>query len=66
MAEARSKAEWTRTASQMAMLANIHRDPKKHRPYAPDDFNPHAKKRTRAIPVPLSILKTLFVDQKGR
>jgi hypothetical protein len=60
MAEARSKAEWTRTAAAMALLANVNRDPKRHRPYVGDDFNPHASKRVRAIPVPLSVLKTIF------
>jgi len=41
MAESRSKAEWGRTASLMALLANVNRDPKKHRPFRPSDFDPH-------------------------
>lgn len=38
MRNARECAEWMRTASQMAQLANIHRDPKKGRPRRPSDF----------------------------
>jgi hypothetical protein len=44
MAESRSKAEWGRTASLMALLANVNRDPKKHRPFRPSDFDPHEAK----------------------
>ena len=63
MAEGRSRESWNHTASVMAMLANVHRDPKKHRPYGASDFNPYA---AEAQPVPktkdLSILKAVFVD----
>jgi hypothetical protein len=45
MAEARSGADWARTAHVLALLANVHRDPKKTPPFTPDDWNPHAQKR---------------------
>ena len=40
MAEARIKDAWSRTSSLMALLANVNRDPKKHRPFKPSDFAP--------------------------
>ncbi len=41
MHEGSLKAQWMQTSSIMALLANIHRDPKKRRKaYRPDDFNP--------------------------
>ena len=41
MATARQEADWSRTASIMAMLANINRDPKKRRrPFEAFDFMP--------------------------
>lgn len=47
MAEARQKAAWERAASLMALLANIHRDPKKGRVFHPHDFNPYAASEKR-------------------
>jgi len=41
MAESRSHAEWGRVASLMALIANVNRDPQKHRPFRPGDFDPH-------------------------
>ncbi len=44
MREARDKSEWNRTASLLALLANIHRDPKRRaQPFAPADFHPYEK-----------------------
>jgi len=68
MAEARGRDEWSRAAAGMAHLANIHRDPKKHRPFVPDDFNPYAESEERDLVIKhcdVSVLKTIFVDQKG-
>ena len=42
MAEARGRADWARTASLMALVANTNRDPKKTRPFRPSDFDPYA------------------------
>ncbi len=39
------KADWQRTASLMALLANCHRNPKKSKPYKPSDFYPFAESR---------------------
>jgi len=63
MAEGRSREAWNHTAAQMALLANVNRDSKKHGPYGASDFHPYA---AESKPVPktkdLSILKAVFVD----
>lgn len=41
MAEARSRAEWGRMSSLMALTANVHLLPR--RPLKPSDFDPYAK-----------------------
>ncbi len=41
MAEGRGQAEWGRTSSLMALVANVNRDPKKHAAFTPDNFNPY-------------------------
>ncbi len=48
MAESRAKERWAHTSSVMALIAETNRNPKKRgRPFAPDDFNPFARKRKR-------------------
>jgi hypothetical protein len=45
MFEGRQKAEWARTSSSMALLAELNRDrQKKSTPFSPADFNPYAEK----------------------
>jgi hypothetical protein len=63
MAEARSRAEWARTAALLALNANLHRDPK-HRAFTPDDFNPFksdAPADFKEKVKDLSILREVFV-----
>lgn len=43
MAEGRSRDEWTRTASMMALIANVNRDPNKAA-FLPSDFLPEGMK----------------------
>ena len=43
MAEGHSRDIWSATSAMMALIANVNRDPRKHRPYEPKDFNPHGK-----------------------
>ncbi len=38
--------QWLHTSSQMALLANCHRDPKKAKAYTPDYFDPFEQKKT--------------------
>jgi hypothetical protein len=47
----------------MALVANIHRDPKRSRRLNPSDFDPFAKVQ-RPIPVGVSVLKDVFIDGK--
>lgn len=52
------------------LIANIHRDPKKTRPFKPKDFDPYAKLDRFRQPVAdkqsLSILKEALVAHKPR
>lgn len=50
MAEARRREDWSRTAELMALMANIHRDPRRRRePFTGQDFSPFgARARGRA------------------
>lgn len=71
MAEGRSHAEWGRTSSLMALVANVNRDPKKRRrPFTPSEFNPHiAGRRRRGVPVSVDRLADEMVrvgQAKGR
>jgi hypothetical protein len=70
LAEARQRDQWNHTASVMALIANVNRDPKKGRPAKPDDFHPLRKYTTRTEPserqpaiADISILKAIFVDR---
>jgi len=67
MADARHTNEWNHTSALLAMLANTHRDPKKTGPFKPGDFHPGIKRAAPSEPLPkvdISILKTVFVDQR--
>lgn len=69
MAEARSKDAWARTSAVMALLANLHRDPKKTRPFRPIDFDPYAvrDKHDEAIVVEdMAVLRQAFEGHKER
>lgn len=66
MAEGRTQENWNHTASVLAMLANVNRDPKKGRPLRPADFHPLMTPASDPPPLkaPVSLLKTIFVDAK--
>jgi hypothetical protein len=65
MAEARSRERWNHTAALLALLANCHRDPRRRRPYRPDDFLPTPPARPTPVPITdLSILKAVFIDRR--
>jgi hypothetical protein len=66
MGEARSQMLWTHTSSVMALLANVHRDAKKTRPFKPADFNPHSRRPAVQLEkAEISLLKELFVGAQG-
>lgn len=66
MTHARQQDAWNHTASVLAMLANVNRDPKKGRAFKPTDFHPMPETKRRTEPPPLKgeigMLKTVFVD----
>ena len=65
MAEGRGRDLWAHTSAVLALVANVHRDPKKSQSFKPADFNPHLTETKRRSPLiktkDLSILKTVFV-----
>jgi hypothetical protein len=68
MAHARQQDGWNHTASVLAMLANVNRDPKKRRAFKPADFHPIPAARRAESPPPLKgeigMLKKVFVDRQ--
>ena len=59
MAEGKLRHDWQRTASTMALIANIHRSPGR-RAFRPADFDPFAVTKT----APLTVLRDVFVDRR--
>jgi len=71
MAEARSREAWNRASAAMALLANIHRDPKKGRAFRPSDFNPYEAAARHDAGIRLTrgnigLLKQVFVKGKEK
>ena len=69
MAEAKQHDLWNYASGVMALLANIHRDPKKGRALRPQDFHPlaHAKasrSQRQPLKADISVLKSVFVDNR--
>jgi hypothetical protein len=68
MVESRQSTDWNHTASILAMIAAVNRDPKKGRMPRPSDFHPFLKKHGKpAEPVirkgqGFGILRQVFVD----
>lgn len=68
MAEARSKATWGHTSSVLALIANVNRDPRKGKPFMPDQFNPHAgggRKRRKGKRVSVAQLTDEIMELAG-
>jgi pyruvate-formate lyase-activating enzyme len=66
MVDEREDRQWYHTASIMAMIAEVHRDAKKHRkPYSAIQFHPmHRNKPVAPVEqVDIRILKSIFVDR---
>lgn len=49
MAQARQRSEWARTQSVMALLANIHRDPRRSKVFQPEDFDPFKSEKLGTV-----------------
>ncbi|MCX7804796.1 MAG: hypothetical protein N3A38_06350 [Planctomycetota bacterium] len=73
MAEGRVRADWGRMSVLLALLANVHRDPKRTRAFRPEDFDPFAKAdATERKPITTigrgrgwGLLRAVFVNRKG-
>jgi hypothetical protein len=65
MAEGCQRERWAHTSAQMALIANVNRDPKKRSAFQPADFNPFIKQKRLPITMTgVRILKTVFVDNR--
>jgi len=64
MAEALRKHDWSMTSSMMALIANAHRDPKKHGPFKPTDFDPTSRSHAQPIKTGVGVLKDVFIDKR--
>lgn len=63
MADGRMRERWSHTASLMALLANVHRDPRKGKRFTPADFDPFArgsKRKPPAMPADITVLRDVF------
>ena len=51
MAEGLGRERWAHTSMLCVLIANAHRDPKKHRPFKLSDFDPYARmdRRSRKV-----------------
>ncbi len=63
MEKARSGANWEMLSWVLSNVANM--NPYRTREFSPSEFNPLTKQRPVEIPkVPVSVLKTVFIDGK--
>jgi len=66
MTGARRQDQWSHTAAVMALVANVHRNPKKRsKPYSPAEFHPLVERKPVTIEkAGIRILKRVFVDRR--
>jgi hypothetical protein len=64
MLDGKQRHDWSIASAVMALMANIHRDPKRSRRITPSDFDPFAKRSPaqRHAKVDVSVLKDVFID----
>ncbi len=46
------RGQWAQTSLICALIANAHRDPRKHRPFKAADFDPYARREPVAAAAP--------------
>lgn len=65
MGEARLDEHWAHTASILALIANVNRDPKKTGPFKPSDFLPRRQSSSQMTTekADISVLKHVFLKQ---
>ncbi len=71
MADATARQRWSHTSAVMALLANVHRDPKKKpSPYKPADFHPLLPRKSERVEVGkqegFRLLRQVFVKQSSK
>lgn len=65
LAENAEKARWNHTSSLLAMMFNLNRDPKKHRPVTPETFNPYATRKVKKDnQMAFDAMKAIWVKDK--
>ena len=63
MAEGHGRDAWDRLSVLLALTANCHRDPKKHRAFRPSDFDPFGREPTEVVEVnkeTIDLMRTAF------
>lgn len=66
MAEGCDRQLWRHTSQLMMVIANVHRDPKKGRPFKPSDFDPYQMGRGRGIRIRRDNIRVLKALLPGR
>ncbi len=68
MTEAKQQHQWQQTASLMALIANVNRDPKKTRAFTVSDFDPFAAKNVKGTVIDkdnIELLRNFFTGDKN-
>jgi len=68
MAEGHGRQAWEHTSLLCALMANVHRDPKRGRAFTPGDFDPYRRERGEVIEVDrasMETLKSAFIGRGG-
>ena len=67
MAEGRVRESWDHTSVVLALVANVHRDPRRRSdPFMPAEFHPYDRSRAaEPLKVDITVLRDVFVPRPG-
>ena len=67
MAEGRTRESWNHTSVVLALLANVHRDPRRRSdPFMPAEFHPYERPRAaEPLKADITLLRDVFVPRPG-
>jgi hypothetical protein len=67
MAEGRTRESWNHTSVVLALLANVHRDPRRRSdPFMPAEFHPYERPRAaEPMKADITLLRDVFVPRPG-
>jgi len=67
MAEGRVRESWDHTSVVLALVANVHRDPRRRSdPFMPAEFHPYERPRAEEpLKVDITVLRDVFVPRPG-